>query len=233
VGDPASEADLMRDQQHRLAGHSEIRDHREHFVRQPRVERRGRLVEQQHIGLHRQRPGNRHPLLLSARERVRKGLRITFEPDARQQGFGAGARRGRGETEDPARGLLDIARRAQVGKQMKALEHHADAQAHRAQRRRVAALAHPRVEPVTGDLHLPFGERRQIVERAQQRALTPARWPNQCHHLAAADAEIDPAQHFRAAQAGAQLPYRQDGGFAHVGTGTRRRSSERARRDNG
>ena len=49
------------------------------------VERRGDLVEEQNLGTHRERPGNRHPLLLSARELVRVGLHLAAEADPFQQ----------------------------------------------------------------------------------------------------------------------------------------------------
>ena len=55
----------------------------------PRVERRQRLVEQQHRGRHGQRPGQRHPLLLAAGELVRvraaRGRRARRAPAARRR----------------------------------------------------------------------------------------------------------------------------------------------------
>ncbi len=48
----------------------------EHLVDEFRIQRRGDLVAQQRGGLHRQRPGNRHALLLPARELIRVGVEL-------------------------------------------------------------------------------------------------------------------------------------------------------------
>src|SRR3982751_815598 len=46
--------------------------------RRNRVERRGRLVEQDDLGLHGQRSGNAQPLLLATRERKRAGVELVL-----------------------------------------------------------------------------------------------------------------------------------------------------------
>ena len=43
----------------------------QHALDQLGVQRRGGLVEEHHLGLHRQRPGDRDPLLLAAGQRAR------------------------------------------------------------------------------------------------------------------------------------------------------------------
>ena len=50
-----------------------------------RVERAERLVEQQHLGLDRQRPGQRHALALAARELRRVALAQVRQPDQFEQ----------------------------------------------------------------------------------------------------------------------------------------------------
>jgi hypothetical protein len=47
---------LIRQPQHRV----------QHLTLQLRIERRRRFVEEHDLGLHRERPGDRHPLLLAA-----------------------------------------------------------------------------------------------------------------------------------------------------------------------
>src|SRR5439155_26572087 len=61
------EADLVGHDHHRLPARRQVRDHGEHLAYQARVERRRRLVEQQHHGLHRERPRDRDALLLATR----------------------------------------------------------------------------------------------------------------------------------------------------------------------
>ena len=68
VGDAAGEAHLVRDAEHGHAVFGEADHGVEHLLDHLRIERRGRLVEQHDLGLHAQRPGDRHALLLAARE---------------------------------------------------------------------------------------------------------------------------------------------------------------------
>ena len=53
----------------------------EHLVDQLGIERRGHFVEQQDLGLQRQRPGDRDALLLAARELVGIGVMLVGEAD--------------------------------------------------------------------------------------------------------------------------------------------------------
>ena len=58
---------------------------REHLADELGVERRGGLVEQHQLRLHRQRAGDRHALLLAARELRRVGVELVGEADAVEQ----------------------------------------------------------------------------------------------------------------------------------------------------
>src|SRR3954451_22015061 len=64
VRDLAGEPDLVGDDDHRHAVLREPAHHIEHLSDQLGVERAGRLVEEHELGLHRQCPRDRHPLLL-------------------------------------------------------------------------------------------------------------------------------------------------------------------------
>ena len=66
-----------------LAG--EVAHHRQHFADQLGVERRGRLVEQHQLRLHRQRAGDGDALLLAAGELDRVGVALVGEADALEQ----------------------------------------------------------------------------------------------------------------------------------------------------
>jgi hypothetical protein len=69
----------------------------EHVADELGVERRGRLVEQHQLGLHRERARDRDPLLLAAGELRGVGVELVGEPDAVEQlAARAGARSSRG-----------------------------------------------------------------------------------------------------------------------------------------
>ncbi len=67
------------------AGASELLDDGEHLADQLGIERGGRLVEEQSLGLERQRAGNRDALLLAAGKLARIGVHLVREADAREQ----------------------------------------------------------------------------------------------------------------------------------------------------
>jgi hypothetical protein len=84
IADLPREAHLVRHDQHRQSAPGESTQHVEHLADALRVERAGRLVEQQRLRVHRQRAGDRHPLLLAARHLVRVGVGAVPEPDRPQ-----------------------------------------------------------------------------------------------------------------------------------------------------
>ena len=75
----------MRGDQHRHSGRRELPDHLEHLGHELRVERARHLVQQHQVGLHRQRPHDRDPLLLSAGKTIRIIVALVGEPEAVQQ----------------------------------------------------------------------------------------------------------------------------------------------------
>ena len=62
----AGKADLMGDDDHRHAVRRQLFHNLQNLADHLRVQRRGRLVKQHDVGVHRQRTGNPHTLLLSA-----------------------------------------------------------------------------------------------------------------------------------------------------------------------
>ena len=66
--DVAGEADLVGDDQHGSAFLGEVADDLQHLADELGIECRGGLVEQHDVGLHRERTGDRRPLLLPAGE---------------------------------------------------------------------------------------------------------------------------------------------------------------------
>src|SRR5690606_12180480 len=71
VGDLPGEPHLVGDDHHRHPVLGEATHHVEDLPDQLGVEGGGRLVEEHHVRLHRQRPGDGHPLLLAPRQPVR------------------------------------------------------------------------------------------------------------------------------------------------------------------
>jgi hypothetical protein len=75
------------DEQHReVQPLADLVEQPEHLGLHRDVQRRDRLVRDQQLGLHRQRPGDADPLPLPARELVRVAAeRVRVEPDQAQQ----------------------------------------------------------------------------------------------------------------------------------------------------
>ena len=104
------------------AGTSAVAQHRAELARRARaragVERRQRLVEQQHVGLARERARERHALALAARQRARPGVGQLAHPEALEQRPAA-----RSAPSEPAQRVGDVLPRAQVREQRVLLEH--------------------------------------------------------------------------------------------------------------
>ena len=81
IGHVAGEADLVGDDQHGAALVGQLPHHAQHLADQLDVERRGRLVEQDQLGLHRQHAGDGHALLLAAGQPLRIVVELMAEPD--------------------------------------------------------------------------------------------------------------------------------------------------------
>ena len=85
VGDAAGEVHLVGDHDHGHALIGERLHDAQHLADRLRVERRGRLVEQHQRRLHRERAGDRDPLLLAAGELRRMLVGLLGEADLAQQ----------------------------------------------------------------------------------------------------------------------------------------------------
>ena len=70
----AGEPDLVGDHHHGHAALRQVQHHLEHLADHLGIERRGRLVEQHHFRLERERAGDRDTLLLAAGELLGIGL---------------------------------------------------------------------------------------------------------------------------------------------------------------
>ena len=144
-----------------------------------------RLVEQQHVGMLRERPGDRDPLGLAAGELLgtTAGELSDPQPVKPLQSGGAGLGARDAARAEPER---DVLQGGEVGEQHLVLEDHADPTLPHRQRAKFAAVQPDRA--LGGD---------QAGDRAQQRGLAGAVRPDHGEHLAGLGGERhrDPAGH--------------------------------------
>ena len=180
---------VVRDQHRRdaeLALH--LADGAAQLLADLRIERPEGLIEQQHLRLVRQRPRDRHPLLLSAGELRRQPLVESLERHQPQQLLAPLAAGTRAHAAHAQR-KLDVLRDGHVAEQGVVLEHQAHAALARGDVRDVAA--------VQGDA--PVIDAGEPGNRAQQRALAAAARSEQHEELPVADVERDVVDDRRAA----------------------------------
>ena len=171
VRDLAGEAHLVRHHHHRHAVPGELDHDVEHLVDHLGVERGGGLVEQHADRVHRQRAGDRHPLLLAAGELAGKLVLLRLEADPVEELPAALDRLVLAALQHLDLREGEVLRDRQVRKELEVLEHHADA---RAQLRQVG-LGTPDRNAVDGDL--PLLERLEAIHALDQRRLARPRRP--------------------------------------------------------
>ena len=118
---------LVRDQQHRDAALLiQTLEDVHHLDAGARVQVAGRLVRQEDGGLVDQGAGNRHPLLLAARELVREVIHPVVEPDRVQHLASPRVTRRSVHAGAVEQGELDVVEGGGPRQQVEALEHEAD-----------------------------------------------------------------------------------------------------------
>ena len=128
IRDLVGEAQLMgRDDHRQLVLNGQTADHLQHLVDELGIERGGRLVEQQHAGVRRQRASDGDALLLAAGQMPRQRVGAMGKADALKQLTGAALRVEARQAVHPAQRTGNVFERGQVAKQVEVLEHHADA----------------------------------------------------------------------------------------------------------
>jgi hypothetical protein len=142
------------------------------------VERRQRLVEQQDGGLDSQRAGQRHALLLTARELVRVVVDARRQADELEQLRGTGAALVARDLAH-AQPELDVLAGRHVGEQAVGLEHHAH----------VALAGRHRNDVAAVDQQLATGRLFEPGDDTQRRGLATAAGPEQRDQLAGLDLE--------------------------------------------
>ena len=211
VGHVAGERHLVGDHQHRQARRRQPAHDVEHLADHLGVEGRGRLVEQQHLGVHGEGAGDGDALLLTAGELARLGVDERLHAHALEEphrvllALGAAAAQRLHLTDDA------VLQHVHVGEEVELLKDHADAGAvaRQVEARRADGLAAVLDRAAVG--------RFEAVHAAQQRGLAGAAGADDAHDLAGAHVEVDVAQHAVVAEGLAQVAHGEDGlrAFAH------------------
>ncbi len=195
IGDLADEAHLVADDDHRHALVGELAHDIEHLGHHLGIQGRGRFVEQHQGRLHGERPGDRHPLLLAARQEIGEGVGLVAQVHALEQPARDLPRLGGALAEDFPGPERDVLQRREMRKQVERLEHHADVTPQVAQGR-------------TPPRHLGALEadaaaigRLQPIDAAQQRALARAAGAANRDDVAGRDRQAHVLQHLQGAEA--------------------------------
>src|ERR1043165_845491 len=179
----AREAHLVRDHDHRHAIVREQTHDGEHFADQFGIESRRGLVEEDCLRTHRQRPRDRHALLLAAGKPVRVVVLPAGQADAQQQCARPLDCLGTGLVLHIDRALDHVLERGAVRKKIEALKHHRDlfADSHD-----VARIA---IHALSADDDLARVVRFETVDAAEKRRLAGARGTDHADHFALAHLE--------------------------------------------
>ncbi len=184
---------------HQQAGQpllDQVADHGQHLAHRLRVQRGGHLVEQDQLGLHRQRAGNRHALLLAPGELARIHARLVGQANLAQQLDGGGLRLGAATAQYAQRRDGEVLQHRQVRKQVVLLEDKAHALAQRNALGLAAQLAHR--DAANGDRALL--RLQQAGDAAQDGGLARAGRTDDGHRLPAPHFQIDALEHRVAAE---------------------------------
>ena len=195
----ARKAHFVRHHQHGHALLGQGAHGAQHLARQFGVERRGGLVEQHDVGLHGQRPGDGHALLLPTRQARRVVVTLGTQAHFVQQHFRAGDGFVTGHAAHHHGRFDEVLQHREVREQVEVLEHHTGLAAD------AAHFGLADVRAVARGIRLRQGlafdgdeapvDGFQVVQAAQEGALARARRPDQRHHFALPHRERDIAQH--------------------------------------
>ena len=189
----------MGDHQHRHAGGRELAHHAKHLTDEFRVQCRRRLVEQHQLGVHRQRTGDGHALLLAAGQLGRIGIGLARQPDPVEQIAGPFQRLGLALAFDPDGRLDHVLQGGAVWEQVEVLKHHADVAAlfGRVLGTHLVQLAVPLAvaDEIAVDIQPARVDYLQVVDAPQEGGFARARRPDQAHHLTALDLQRDALEH--------------------------------------
>src|SRR5579862_2559645 len=204
VGCLACEAHFVGDDDHGPPLARELEHDREHVADHLGVQRRRRLVEEEHLWLHRECPRDGHALLLAAGEPRRVLRRLRTEPDPVEQ-------RPRPLLDLAARLFLQldgadhhVVERGEVREEVEVLEHHAAERSLLADDPFRELVELPALQLVAHDLARdldpPAVDALEVVDAPEQRALARARRSEDAQHLGLAHAQVHALENLEAAE---------------------------------
>ena len=130
VGGVARKAHLVAYHQHGHAAALELAHDVEHAADEFRIERRGGLIEQHHLGFERERARDRDPLLLAARKLTGIGARLVGKAHPIERRDARCALPRRAACPAPWQRECDVPQRRHVRIEVERLEYHADLSPH-------------------------------------------------------------------------------------------------------
>ena len=194
IGDVTRERHLVRRHEDRRAALGERAHEVEHLADEFRVERRGDLVEQQHLGVGRDGADDRDALLLPAGEAVGVGVREVGEPDALEERQCARLGILSRHLVHDARGEGHVAEHRQMREEVVALEHRAEPRAH-------PVAVDARVGDVlVAEEDATVVDRLEQAEAAEERGFARSGCPDERDDLVRGERHRHPAQHLALAE---------------------------------
>ena len=168
----------MRHHHHGHSLGSNIFHQLQHLSNHLRVQCRSWLIEEEHLGIHRQGSGDCHTLFLSARKTVGIAVCLVQQSDTGQEfrclliGFFPC------HLAQFYRSQHDIATNGHIREEIELLEHHAHSLAH------LVDVYIPGSDIHTVDIDFTFGRFLQKIDGAQESTLSATRWTDNGYNLA-------------------------------------------------
>ena len=166
-----------------------------HILPQPEIQRAQRLVQQQHLGAVHQRPGDGHPLLLSAGELVNAALFKALQADHLQHFRHPLLHLVLGHLGD-AQAEGDVLKHVQMGKQGVFLEHGVD----------LPLMRRNVIDPHTVKGHITGCGRGKPTDDPQRGGLAAPAGPKQREEFGIVDVKIDVVENQLVVKRHAEIP---------------------------
>ena len=204
VADLAGEAHLVGDDDHRHPFRGQFAHHVEDLLDQLGVEGAGHLVEEHHVRVHRQRPGDRDPLLLAAGEPFRVLVELVGEADPFEQrvAFLLAPPPRSGRAPFPG-AMVTFCSAVRWGKRLNCWKTIPTRWRTKSSSQPASPVPEPRspADVVALEEDLALLRRLEQVDAAQQGALAGAARAEDADDFAFGDLEVDAAQHLEVAEA--------------------------------
>ena len=171
----------MGDHHHRHAAFGQLTHRIQHFLHPLRIQGAGGLVEQHHLRIQRQSPGDCHPLLLTTTELRRVLVGLLANPHLIKKLHRPLLGRRLGTLLHLDRGKGDVVENGKVRKQVELLKHHPHALANRPH----LTFTMGGIQGNPEHIKSTAVQRFQTIEGTDQRALTGPRRAHHHQHFAA------------------------------------------------